>query len=345
MSLQQAEGRKLWKKSMRMRRQALIRAIASILVMLLTGTGLLGTPAYGESPRCGFGTFLKCSRPHIWPNGQEPEECRKCLEGRPKALVRCPDGSTRSAMGECLPKPPARKLVNCPKGSILTEYEDDSKKVIEVCNPLRPTDPEGNPLPDPDPGCVIGYDEDSKRVIQVCDDWIGRKYLPGLPPDRWNFIIAHPPCKTHHMNDWLILWSTCVKEENRKNRERCGLPQSFYIPPLYKERLEPWEPSTLMEGLQCVLKKDLPACRRVLVRLGVKKLVNEFVPSTWEAYDLTCFDADFLDQVCQLYATVEVCIHTVTPGPTVGDPGLRVVPGPSLRVVPGPTVIGNDPGR
>jgi hypothetical protein len=58
MNIQQAEGWTLWEKSIIMRRQALRRAVASvprrarlasILVMLLTGTWLLGTPAFGGS--------------------------------------------------------------------------------------------------------------------------------------------------------------------------------------------------------------------------------------------------------------------------------------------------------
>jgi hypothetical protein len=58
MNIQQAEGWTLWEKSIIMHRQALRRAVASvprrarlasILVMLLTGTWLLGTPAFGGS--------------------------------------------------------------------------------------------------------------------------------------------------------------------------------------------------------------------------------------------------------------------------------------------------------
>src|SRR5688572_15222233 len=58
MSIQQAESRNLWDKSMVMPRQALRRTVASgprrdrlasILVLLLTATGLLVTPTFGDS--------------------------------------------------------------------------------------------------------------------------------------------------------------------------------------------------------------------------------------------------------------------------------------------------------
>jgi hypothetical protein len=94
-SIPQGEGENLWEKSMIMHRQALRRTIASVprrarlasvLVVLLTGIGLLGTAAFGESAGCRCGV-IKC----IQCLGLETDECCKCIGGCQKApLKNCP---------------------------------------------------------------------------------------------------------------------------------------------------------------------------------------------------------------------------------------------------------------
>lgn len=133
MSIQQAESRKLWKKSLRMRRQALIRAIASILVMLLTGTRLLGTPAFGGS-RCGPIQAIGCLPP--WPNGQMPDKCRKCLGDNQEGgkLVRCPDGYNLTASGTCEMSPGLRQKYLCAQCTVQsTQCEQETLNIVERC--------------------------------------------------------------------------------------------------------------------------------------------------------------------------------------------------------------------
>ena len=134
MRIQQADGWPLSEKSMRMPRQALRRTVVSgprrdrlagVLVMLLAGTWLLGTSAFGGAIQA----LEECARLYD-TTGQLSDTCRKSL------------------------------------GDLLT-------------------DPEGYPLPEPDPGCVIGYDEGRKKVVQDCNTTQLRSRL------EINFTLMH----------------------------------------------------------------------------------------------------------------------------------------------------------
>jgi hypothetical protein len=161
MSIQQAEGWHLWKKSMVMPRQALRRTVvsvprrarlASVLVLLLTATGLLVTPTFGDSHEeiRGYGdrrmlegikrmseckgnldSVLKCQAEayRIFEEGLQwcmayPESCGT----KAPVPVSCPDGYTPDPQGNCLLKPPKPEhLVSCPEGSM----KETAKEVAE----------------------------------------------------------------------------------------------------------------------------------------------------------------------------------------------------------------------
>lgn len=93
MSLQQAEGWYLWAKSRSLRRQALRRTVVNVLVilsLLLTGTGLLGTPAFGDNWKetMDYGCRMAVeAQPSHWKETMG-YWCRESVEAQ-ESLRRC----------------------------------------------------------------------------------------------------------------------------------------------------------------------------------------------------------------------------------------------------------------
>ena len=158
MSIQQAEGWYLWEKLMVTPRQALKRTVesvprrdrlASVLVLLLTATGLLVTPTFGGS--CeeirdygkhrfleGLKRMVECSSgERLFQPGATIRKCQKeaydiameglkytlescgAIEEPPKAPapVSCPDEyPVATPTGDCVLQPPKpEQLVSCPE--------------------------------------------------------------------------------------------------------------------------------------------------------------------------------------------------------------------------------------
>jgi hypothetical protein len=156
MSIQQAEGRHLRERSIVMRRQALRRTVASvprrdrlasILVLLLTATGWLVTPTFGDNREeireyrhrmrlemlkrgleCNFvgnlNQIAKCKKEvsRIYEECmQKPESCG-AIEEPPKAPVPvgCPGGEVpKGPQGNCIPEAVALATCLDPDGDTL----------------------------------------------------------------------------------------------------------------------------------------------------------------------------------------------------------------------------------
>jgi hypothetical protein len=246
------EGWHLWKKSMRMRRQALRRAVvsgprrdclASVLVVLLTGTLLLGTSAFG-----GVIPALEVCVRLYDATGQVSDKCREYL------------------------------------GDLFT-------------------DPEGYPLPEPDPGCVIGYDEASQKVIMVCDT----TPLNRPPSEQERFARNHPPCKAHHMNDWWAVKRMCFDGANRENLLQCIMwRHPFYTNPYVQGGMQIWQTLTAAEAMLCAMG-HLHACGSAVQGWIGKRLVKWLAPKIPVASEPVCKKLADIGRACESYATQEVC--------------------------------------
>jgi hypothetical protein len=125
MTIRQAEGWHLWKKLMVMPRQACRCIVSSVLVilgLLLTGTELLGAPAFGswdEAVEYWYRQGQEGLRRMFDPQCTENPTCWRDAVRMYREGMRCmgpPDGPCGYVKEP--PKPPAS--APCPKGSILT---------------------------------------------------------------------------------------------------------------------------------------------------------------------------------------------------------------------------------
>jgi hypothetical protein len=142
MSIQQAEGWHLWAKSRSMRRQALRRTtvsvprrarLAGILVVLLTGTGLLDTSAFGD---IGLSEEAKQCAQYLRDNGWPvPANCCKFFVTCQNAPVpvSCPDEyPVATPTGDCLPRAKADCNSEKFRGCLAKAAEGD-KVLRQLC--------------------------------------------------------------------------------------------------------------------------------------------------------------------------------------------------------------------
>jgi hypothetical protein len=167
------------------------------------------------------------------------------------------------------------------------------------------TDPEGYPLPEPDPGCVLGYDEDIKKVIQVCDPTQLNRW-----PDEKRWAVQNSPCEGHHYPRWRFVRAACAWHANAENLEACNWRHPFYTSPYVQGTIWLWEKHTEWERLQC-LGGVLHGCIGWGAGWTSKKLVKWLGPKMWLAPKPACLELADVEWACERYATQEVCGESI----------------------------------
>jgi hypothetical protein len=337
MSIQQAEGWHLWKKSIVMPRQALRHTVvsvlqrdhlASLLVVLLTGTGLLGTPAFGRSrdeivadarhkaveaqrrmrdESCMLHAQCAIDAGRVWGEAmwcmQYPETCGASEEPKAPAPVGCPDGYVpiMSCLSESYipiefeeestPKPLA-----CPEGYIPFEFEE-GKELIQACV--------GYPS-EPSPSCPLGYDEDSQKIVQICNTAEFDSYVK----KQAHFTLHRPLCKADDIIPWEVARRICEINANDENQKRCAWHHPFYTSPIIQDVMQTWEMTTMVEVLACgtivVAPPMVHYCVTAAVGWAGKKLVK-WLALKWPASKPVCFELAEIERACDAWATEVVC--------------------------------------
>jgi hypothetical protein len=248
------------------------------------------------------------------PHGYEPDDRNNCV------LKPCPEGYSPNAEGNCDLSP-----------SGLIDFEDPPKPKPKLepnlrcaigygtnCT-VRLTDPEGYPLPEPDPDCTIGYDEGRKEIIQVCDT----TQLNRPPPDEELFAQRYPPCEGWLMNDWKLVFGACLERAKSENLTRCQWHHPLYTDP-YVEFGAEWFMTTLTfhsstELLKCFTKGKLHLCLAAGVGFTAEHLIKWLAPEILDAYisefssKPMCFELGHLERVCRMWTTQEVCVNRHPP--------------------------------